>query len=359
MKVAVLWTALSGYLNACMKALAAHEGVELLVCHQAPGPDAPYGLEQFAWIKRRIMWKSGADLSGLNETLRAFDPDVMVMAGWHVPQYRAAARERRGKSWRVMIMDNAWQGTAKQWLGVVTAPVHLHPIADAAWLPGERQAMFARRLGFSADHILWGSFSCDYAQFARQHTERLAAHRPLPRAFIFAGRMVEAKGIALLAEAYRRYRATTTDPWPLICCGAGPLTGLLEREPGVQLEGFVQPEQLPAKMAAAGCFILPSRFEPWALALHEAAAAGLILLASEKVGAAVHLLQPGFNGYLFGAQDAEELAGLMRRISALSDERREALSAASFLLAQQYTPERWASTIVDRFAARQHASTPR
>lgn len=359
MKVAVLWTSLSGYLNACLKELAGREGVELLVYHKAPSREAPYDVSQFAWMSRRVMWRSVAELDPLDGQLREFGPDLILVAGWHVQAYRRAAQAWKGRSWRVMTMDNAWHGTVKQWLGVLTAPIHLRPIADAVWLPGERQAVFARKLGFPAERVLRGLYSCDLPRFAQAHTERVAAQRPTPRAFLFVGRFVETKGIALLAESYRRYRAETTDPWPLICCGTGPQGTLLEHQPGIQVEGFVQPERMPSKLATAGCFILPSIFEPWALALHEAAAAGLILLASESVGASVHLLQPNFNGFLFGAGDAEALANLMTRVSQLSDERREAMSRASFLLAQQYTPERWANTLVDEYQARRGALASR
>lgn len=359
MKVAVLWTCLSGYLNACLKELASRQGVELMVCHQAPSQDAPYDESQFAWIQRRITWRTTADIRSLDEQLRAYDPDVIVLAGWHIPQYRRAARELRGRCWRVMCMDNTWRGTLKQWLGVVTAPVFLSQIADAIWLPGERQAVFAQKLGFPIRRILWGLYSCDHSSFARVHEERITSALAVPRAFLFIGRFVEAKGVAMLADAYRRYRTRSEDPWPLICCGAGPLAGYLKDQPGARVEGFVQPDQIPAKMSEAGCFVLPSSFEPWALALHEAASAGLILLASERVGAAVHLLQPSFNGYLFSSGDAENLTTQMTRVSMLSDQQRETMSRASYMLGQQYTPERWANTLIDEYSAQQGILTPR
>ena len=350
MKAVVLWTGLSGYLNACLKELAGRAGVELRVCHQAPTADAPYDERQFAWMQKRLVWKSADDLDGLESWMDAFDPDVMVMASWHLPQYRRVARGRRGRSLRVMVMDNAWRGTGKQWLGVLTAGMHVRPIADMVWLPGERQAMFARKLGFKEGRILWGSFSCDQPRFTAQYEARVGAGRKLPRGFLYSGRLVRAKGIDVLAEAYERYRAKSRDPWPLICCGTGPERARLEGRPGVQMEGFVQPENLPAKLAESGCFILPSTFEPWSLALHEAASAGLILLASEKVGAAVHLIHPGQNGFLFNSGDVGQLAELMTRVTKLDAERREVMAETSYVLSQRYSPQRWADTLLDAWA---------
>ncbi|HZB88894.1 MAG TPA: glycosyltransferase family 4 protein [Terracidiphilus sp.] len=352
MKIAVLWTRLSGYLNACLRELAGREGVELFVSHQAPNSEAPYDDGQFAWIRDRFTWRSNQDTEALEPRVDAFDPDVIVLAGWHVPAYRQLSRARKGRSWRVMIMDNPWQGTWKQRAGVCISPFHVRPVADVAWLPGERQAVFARKLGFSQREILRGSFSCDQPQFAARHLDRVAQGRPVQRRFLFAGRFVEAKGIRILAEAYAIYRRYAQHPWPLSCCGSGSLRHLLEGMPGVELEGFVQPQDLAGKLASAGCLILASVFEPWALAVHEATSAGLLVLASEIVGATVHLVQPNYNGFIFDDKDAEGLAQLMTRVSSMSDERLDAMSRASYLLSQQYSPALWANTLIDEFHAR-------
>ncbi|HVZ84625.1 MAG TPA: glycosyltransferase family 4 protein [Terracidiphilus sp.] len=354
MKVAVLWTALSGYMNACLQELASHSGVELLVSHMRPTQDAPFDESGFAWMPRRFMWKSPADIGPLVPVLRSFDPDVIVVVGWHVPAYRQLAHEYAGRSWRVMTMDNPWRGTLKQWAGVLTAPLYLRPIADAVWLPGERQAQFARKLGFMESQILRGLYSCNQPAFEAQHWKRVRDGKPVPHAFLFAGRLVPPKGIEILARAYRLYHEQAADPWPLVCCGAGPLRPLLEGQPGVRVEGFVQPEAMTEKLAATGCFILPSIFEPWALVIHEAASAGLVILASETVGAAVHLVQPGFNGFIFDDRDVQGLAHLMMRVSTLSSTRLDEMSRASNLLSRQFTPARWANTLIEAHAARNH-----
>lgn len=352
MKVAVLWTGLSGYLNACLKELASREGVELFVCHQALSEDAPFDENQFKWILNRFQWERPGDLQALGPRLQEFAPEILVIAGWHVPVYRKLARAYAGKSWRVMVMDNPWTGSLKQWLGVCTAPIYLQPLADAAWLPGERQAIFAKKLGFRQSQILRGSFSCDQAKFAEQHLARVAQGRPVPRTFIFAGRFIAIKGIDFLAEAYRRYRRRLADPWSLICCGSGPLRPLLDGQPGIQVRGFVQPEGMAAAISGAGCLILCSKFDHWSLAVHEATSAGLAILASEVVGATVHLVQPGFNGFVFDHGDVDGLVNLMVRVSSMSESHLNEMSKASYLLSQQFSPVRWADTLIASHAAR-------
>jgi len=350
-RIAFLWTGLSGYMNACLKELSARDGIELLVWHELPGAEAPFEEAQFAWIPNRAPWRSRPDLQLLMQTLRGFAPEIMVVPSWHMRAYRQAARTFQGHCWRVMVMDNPWRGSLKQRLGVLVSSVYVKPLADAVWLPGERQATFARKLGFSQKAILRGSFTCDHPAFAAVHHARIAQGLPLPRRFIFAGRMVPAKSIDKLAEAYRIYCAQNTNPWPLACCGAGPLRSRLENVDGICIEGFVQPEQMPQVLGSAGCLILPSKFEPWALVVHEAAAAGRLIIASESVGAVAHLVQPGFNGYICSNDDVEGLAALMSSVSSMSDERLDQMSRASHLLSCQFSPKQWADTLLHSFDA--------
>jgi glycosyltransferase involved in cell wall biosynthesis len=349
MRIAVLWTCLSGYLNACLKELASREGVELFVCHQQPEEAAPFNDDQFSWIPKSLKWRSRSDLLPLDAQLHAFNPEILVICGWPVPAYRHAARKMANRCWRVMTMDNCWMATLKQRMGTLIAPWYIQPLADAVWIPGERQANFARRLGFEERNILWGLLSCDQPVFQAVYFKRLADGHSVPRSFIFVGRFVAEKNLNLLVEAYRVYRESSIDPWPLVCCGAGPLANLLEGRPGIRVEGFVQPAQLPDKLASAGCLVLPSSFEPWALAVHEAAAAGLLILATEKVGATVHLVQDNYNGYIFGSRDLNGLAERMSHISNLNDARLEAMSQASHSLSKQFSPARWADTLIESF----------
>jgi len=349
MRAAVLWTGLSGYLNACLKELAGREGVELFVSHQAAVEEAPFDDDQFAWIPNRLVWRSDVDVASLRDRLRAFDPEIMVFCGWHVHGYRQVAKEFAKRSFRVMAMDNCWNATLKQRLGTLIAPWYIQPIADAAWVPGERQAVFARRLGFGQCAILRGSLSCDRAAIETVHESRLAAGRALPHSFLFLGRFVPDKGVDELVDAYQIYRESSTAPWPLVCCGAGPLGTRLQGQPGIRVEGFVQPGRLRDLLAVSGCLVLPSNLEPWGLVIHEATSAGLIILASEKAGAAVHLVQDNYNGFIFDGGDVKGLAALMSHVSNLSEARLDAMSRASYLLSRQFSPARWADTILEGF----------
>lgn len=354
MRIAVLWTHLSGYLNACMKNLASREGVELCVIHESSVSDAPFKESQFEWMTNRIVWRHHPDLAEIRDSLRSYSPNILVIAGWHIPEYRRLGREYRNRCFRVMAMDNSWMATPKQRIGTWIAPAYVRPIADFAWVPGERQAVFARKLGFEQSEILRGLYTCDRPALGAVHEQRISSRSALPRSFLYLGRFVAQKGLKTLLEAYRLYKEVHPEPWPLICCGTGPLQHLLEGEPGVQLKGFVQPDSLPDILSLSGCLVLPSVFEPWAVVIHEACSAGRLVLSSERAGAAVHLVQPGYNGFIFSDGDARGLAQYMLLVSTMTDSQLDSMSRASYVLSEQYSPSNWADALQNayRFAAK-------
>lgn len=344
LRVAILWKQLSGYAAACFRALAA-EGVELLLVNPAPKPDAPYddgrlrgGLPGHSW--------TGAPVPGrLRREVGAFRPHVVVVSSWNVGAYRRLAREMRGRALRLLCMDNPWLGTAKQWAGRLASPAVIRPAYDVAFVPGERQAAFAHRLGFGDDRILWGLYTCDHAAFTPLAATPLGDRRA---AFVFVGRLATEKGVDVLAPAYRRYRAASDRPWPLVVCGTGPLAPVLAAIPGVELRGFVQPDGLPAVLGDARCLVLPSLFEPWGVVVHEAAAAGLAVVCSTACGASTRLVLDGYNGEVVRPGDVAHMAAAMGRIAGAGEATLAAYGRRSSELARQFTPERWARYLVER-----------
>lgn len=347
LRCAVLWTRLSGYFNGCLRAFADLPGTELFVASQAFDAATPFDSGQFDWIDAHVGYDHAPAYRELADRLAAFAPDAILISSWHIPAFRRVARAYKGKAVRILCMDNQWLGTAKQWLGVATAPFAVRPLYDYVFLPGDRQAAFAQKLGFRPREIWRGLYCCDQAKFSRIYREcrEAAADR---RAFLFVGRFVDEKGLDTLVEGYRRYRAAAADPWPMTICGAGPLSGLLEGAEGVSVQGFVQPDDLPEVMRTAACLVLPSRFEPWGVVVHEAVAAGLGVICTTVCGASVHLVQDGYNGSLVEAGDAAGLGDAMRRYAAQDPDALAAIADRSHQLSLQFTPERWAAYLHGR-----------
>jgi glycosyltransferase involved in cell wall biosynthesis len=104
----------------------------------------------------------------------------------------------------------------------------------------------------------------------------------------------------------------------LVFAGDGPLRKELETESRllgipsrVRFLGFVNQSQLPGVYTAADVMVLPSAYEPFAVVVNEAMLCGCAVVASDRVGAARDLINPGKTGFVFPCGDVEALARIL------------------------------------------------
>lgn len=158
------------------------------------------------------------------------------------------------------------------------------------------------------------------------------------RRFIYSGRLATVKRVDTLIDAFAKI-ATERPDWDLLIIGGGPLEAeLRDRVPAslserVAWTGFIDdPQELAVLYTCGEVFILPSSYEPWAVVVCEAAAAGLAIIASEVVGAAGELCRNGVNGSTFPAGDVDALAAALIDVTADDDRLRHARLASLKLL---------------------------
>jgi glycosyltransferase involved in cell wall biosynthesis len=101
---------------------------------------------------------------------------------------------------------------------------------------------------------------------------------------------------------------------------------------------------LPRFYAMADWFIHLPDLEPWGLSVNEAAASGLPLLCSTRVGATQDLLQDGINGILVGDSDIEAEVGLNRAMG-ISMPHLLQMGAASVRLSRQVHYSQWTRSL--------------
>ena len=106
----------------------------------------------------------------------------------------------------------------------------------------------------------------------------------------------------------------------LVLAGDGGERSRLEelaRKTGVRLvlTGDVEWDRIAELYVAADVFALLSEREPWAVVVNEAAACGLPLVLSDRVGAAHDLLRDGENGSLVAAGDVEAASKALRALA--------------------------------------------
>lgn len=349
-RVAVLWEHLAGYVQASLRAVAAVEGTELLVVQRSREPHASFA---------RLLGESCEviDLTEVNghgpvdlvARLRAFAPDVTLVTANSDPRYDAVARANHADGritvWGSDVPPRSWwrdsYGMARGRLGALRA-------YDAAFVPGRAGHDYARRIGFAEARIFEGLYACDSTLFRPVGEARHAqgAARAWPRVFLFAGQFIPRKGVDTLLDAYRRYRRENAAPWELWCVGAGPLRSTLAGETGVRALDFVPPPELAQLMAQAGAFVLPSRIDHWGVVIHEAACAGLPIVASQTTYAALDLVREGWNGHTFPAGDAARLAQLLAACA--GEDTARTMGARSLEMSSRFDPAVFADVLTWR-----------
>jgi glycosyltransferase involved in cell wall biosynthesis len=337
-RLAILWSHPASYLYAAINS-ATESGAQVLLSCFKSGAKAPYKLDNntFRNGNSRMVWDNANSIDpvALANALEEMQPDILIISGWNHPNYMRIARQYAGRAVRLLAMDNQWEATPRQMLGALMSRRLIQPYFDYAFVPGERQYQFARRLGFAEDRIVDGLFTCDPGFYQPPPPD------PLPRGFIYVGRLSREKGIHTLINAYAKYRDHTPRPWELHLYGAGQEVSPEQLPPGARLHGFIQPEQLPSLLQSHQAFIMPSHWEPWGVAIHEAASAGLPMICSACCGAAVHLLKNNFNGYTIKPDDVDGLAAAMGKMSSLDAGQLQAMAENGKKLAAQFHPAAW------------------
>ena len=166
MRIYLAWQYITGYSTSGMHELV-RQGHDVRLMYQEalvhPPFLAPFDDAELTKGLEAVGWTGQPDEDLLIRELDEFQPDVILFNSWHIKAYMKAARRWRGKALRIVIMDHQWLNTPKQWLGRVTRSAFIQPAFDAAFMPGDPQAEFARRLGFKQHEIIVGLYTCEDA----------------------------------------------------------------------------------------------------------------------------------------------------------------------------------------------------
>lgn len=342
MRITYCWTEPSGYLAACIAELARRPGVDVTLLTWETVADAPFSAAALGAANARVLSRPERDDPALVEELVAASrPDVVVFSGWMHGPYRSLVRSPRLSRARfVMGADTQIRFDWRQRLARLRIGGLLRRV-DAVLVAGDRGYQLMRYWGVPDRKVARFIYGIDYPRFAAPAESRFAAGTAWPKRFLFAGRYVPEKGLDVLVDAYRRYRDSVAEPWPLTTCGAGPLAAMLAKQPGLSDAGFLQPAQLAAKFQEAGVFVLPSLKEPWGQVIVEAAAAGLPVICSQACGAGTDVVRDFHDGLVVSTGDAGALATALRWMHDHA-ERLPAMGGHAQVAAAAFGADRWA-----------------
>lgn len=226
------------------------------------------------------------------------------------------------------------KAVAKRWL--VSRAVRW---SAAAFPCGTLGRDYFLKYGADPDRIFYFPYEPDYDLVDRVTPEQVEAERRRfglaagRRRVVYSGRLADVKRVDLLVDAFAAIAADRPE-WDLLVVGDGPLReSLAKRVPAalsgrVTWTGFLDDQKtVTALYKSCDVLVLPSDYEPWAVVINEAAAAGLAIVASDVVGAAAELVRDGLNGRTFPAGDGTALTAALRDVTAPG--RTDAMKATS------------------------------
>ena len=335
-RIVFLHSEITGYWENILN-LFSQQGCALLVFHlENDLKVSPYrivGNRDFEYVSRGSVPIRQMYLQVVN-----FRPDVVVVSGWMDAGYLVLSSLLRAKRIKVITMfDDQWRATPRQIFGSILMKIGLRQILySGAWVCGDRQREFARRMGFCESEIRSPLLSADVDRFNSAALAR-RKHQKWPRRFLFVGRLEPHKGLGDLLLAWE-----SLDPverWPLTVIGSGSLAHELQGKPGITHISFSDSKALALHAARSGCFVLPSHREGWGVVVHEAAASGLPIIVSEEVGAGDTFVSDGINGFVVKTSAPTQLAAGMQKIMALDDATLAEFGRNSLKLSHDVTPE--------------------
>lgn len=269
---------------------------------------------------------------GIWRALREARPDCVVVSGWSTFAAQAALSWCRVRRVPYVLLVESHDADPKAgWRRRVKATV-VPPIVTGAasvLVTGSlaRDSMLA--LGAAPERIRVFANTVDVARYGERADELVPRRQELRAslglspedvAVLTVARLVPEKGIDVLLDSAARAGL------PLVVLGEGPERSRLEqraRELAVRATFTSRPwDEVVGAYVAADVFALLSRHEPWGVVVNEAAACGLPLVLSDRVGAARDLLRDDENGLLVPVGDVEAAAAALRRLAADPDLRR-------------------------------------
>lgn len=190
-------------------------------------------------------------------------------------------------------------------------------MASAIVYIGEENKKFYKRYFVPSKKMFFSPYSVDNKDFENIEKELVGKRQQLrdelglpqdKKIILFLGKLIDKKNPGDLLRAFLLFQREDS---ALVFVGDGPLRDNLEsiaKNKNVYFAGFKSQSEISKYYAASDIFVLPSGIgETWGLVVNEAMCFGLPVIVSNLVGCGPDLVRNGVNGYIFPANDIQQL----------------------------------------------------
>ncbi|NRD20821.1 glycosyltransferase family 4 protein [Winogradskyella eckloniae] len=280
--------------------------------------------------------KNGIDCPTLNERIRLWQPDTVLIFGWYLKSHLKAMKFFKGKipvwfrgdSTLLDDVPGIKQVLRKYYL------TYIYRYIDKAFYVGMQNKAYFKSVGLKDEQLILAPHAIDNERFfdavdKDYESQALNWRKELGYnnddiVVLFAGKFESKKQPDFLLKAIQKVNEERTQPLKLLLVGHGPLEEdlqlLSKADVNIKMIPFQNQSKMPILYRLGNVFCLPSKGpgETWGLAVNEAMASSRAIIVADKVGGASDMLIEGYNGYCFRHDSQKELINILRALTITS-----------------------------------------
>jgi glycosyltransferase involved in cell wall biosynthesis len=275
-------------------------------------------------------------------SLGAFKPNALLVFGWSFVSHLKVLRYFKGKL-PVYFRGDSTLLDEQKGFNVMLRRLMLKWVythIDKGFYVGTKNKEYFLKHGLKEHNLVFVPHAIDNKRFGnealyKKESEAIRAALGVPKhhtLILFSGKFEKKKSPLLLIRAFKKLTQKNLN---LLFVGNGVMENSLKEEAkglsNIYFLPFQNQAQMPAVYRSANVFVLPSGGpgETWGLAVNEAMSCGLPVIASERVGCAVDLVQDHKNGFIFESGNIESLVEKLSLCAAMSNEELQLMGRAS------------------------------
>mgnify|MGYP000846258740 FL=1 len=261
--------------------------------------------------------------------IKTFKPDVILVFGWNFETHFKVMRYFKGKIplWfrgDSTLLDE--QPGLKTFLRRIVLKT-VYKYIDFALFVGAANKAYYVKHGLNEDQLLYAPHAIDNNRFTDNDTHQYEiqaskkridlGYKPNDIVIVFAGKFENKKQPNFLINAVISANKNRKQQIKLLLVGNGPLKNQLKRKSlpfdFIKFLPFQNQTQMPIVYHVGDVFCLPSKGpgETWGLAVNEAMASSKMVLVSDKSGCSADIVRQHYNGYVFNANNEQELTHIL------------------------------------------------
>jgi len=268
----------------------------------------------------------GIDNPEIINKIDSFNPDSIIVIGWNFKSHLKVLRHYKGKKIIGFRGDSTLLDERSGLKSLIRYFILKQVYSNINYVlyVGTNNKAYYKKHGLKEAQLIYAAHAIDNNRFAQQANlyfqyEIKAKLKISDNDFIllFAGKLEPKKNPLFLIDLFK---LIPEERFKILFVGNGILENniieLSEKNSRILYLPFQNQSTMPDIYKLASAFILPScgPGETWGLALNEAMACGLPVIASNKVGGAIDLIDYGKNGYIFESGDANQAAELIKNL---------------------------------------------